>query len=90
MPEAEEPQNKTEIRTYQKKHKYTYNNVTREDYNLRTLNREQKANARARLRAYDRRDEMKVKTDVAKNDYEALLYEFRGWLNDEENFKYVE
>ena len=36
----------------------------------------------------EKRDSDKFKTDEAKNTFESLIYEFRGWLQDEENQKY--
>ena len=41
--------------------------------------------AKERIRAHERRDEDKVKTDKAKNDFEGVIYALRDWLNDESN-----
>lgn len=40
------------------------------------------------MKALDKRDEEKKLTDEAKNTYESLIYEFREFLREEENFKY--
>lgn len=45
--------------------------------------------AKQRLKKWEQRDEDKLKTDEAKNEYEGLVYEVRGWLQEEENFPYV-
>ena len=50
----------------------------------------QLAKAKARLKWYKKRDEDKIKTDVAKNDFEAMVYKLREWLREEENEAYVE
>ena len=50
----------------------------------------QLAKAKARLKWYKKRDEDKIKTDVAKNDFEAMVYKLREWLREEENEPYVE
>lgn len=36
--------------------------------------------AKQRLKKLEQRDEDKLKTDEAKNEYEGLVYEVRGWL----------
>lgn len=46
--------------------------------------------AKDRMKWYKKRDEDKIKTDEAKNGFEALVYEFRGWLREDENEAYVE
>jgi uncharacterized protein (DUF2164 family) len=42
------------------------------------------------LKWYIKRDEDKIKTDVAKNDFEAMIYKMREWLREEDNEAYVE
>lgn len=42
------------------------------------------------MKWYKSRDEDKIKTDEAKNNFEALVYEMRTWLRDEDNEAYVE
>jgi hypoxia up-regulated 1 len=42
-----------------------------------------------RLKTLEKRDENKKLTDEAKNSYEELIYEMRGWLNEEDNEVYV-
>jgi len=46
--------------------------------------------AKNRMKWYKNRDEDKIKTDEAKNGFEALVYSFRGWLREEDNEPYVE
>lgn len=38
---------------------------------------------------YKKRDEDKIKTDIAKNDFESMIYKLKDWLRDEDNEKYV-
>ena len=45
--------------------------------------------ARDRIRAYERRDDEKIKTDKAKNDFESIIYALRDWLNEEHHQAYV-
>ena len=35
------------------------------------------------------RDEEKGKCDVAKNDFEGMIYKFRDWLREDENEPYI-
>ena len=44
---------------------------------------------RERIRSYERRDEEKVKTDKAKNDFESIIYALRDWLNEDSNQAFV-
>jgi len=46
----------------------------------RTLNDIQIKDAKKRIKALEKRDENKKLTDEAKNSYEELIYEMRGWL----------
>ena len=57
-------------------------------HNVRLLNEDQKKAAKDRIKALEKRDNNKFKTDEAKNTFESLIYEFRGWLNEEENQVY--
>lgn len=57
---------------------------------VRQLSKDAKFAAKARIRALEKRDNDKLKTDEAKNDFESLIYEFRGWLNDEDHHIYEE
>ena len=41
------------------------------------------------MRSLEKRDEEKVRTDKAKNDFESVIYSMRDWLNDEENNPYI-
>jgi len=54
------------------------------------LTEDQIRKANNRLKWYKKRDEDKIKTDVAKNDFEAMIYKMREWLREEENEPYVE
>ena len=45
--------------------------------------------ARNRMSYYEQRDENKIKTDKAKNDFESVIYALRGWLNEEENNPFI-
>jgi hypoxia up-regulated 1 len=45
--------------------------------------------AKNRMKWYKERDENKIKTDEAKNNFESLVYQFRSWLREEENEEYV-
>ena len=52
------------------------------------MNKDQKKAARERIKALEKREQDKFKTDEAKNTFEALIYEFRTWLGDEDNQVY--
>jgi len=54
------------------------------------LSTEALAAAKKRLKWHKKRDEDKVKTDIAKNDYESMIYKMREWLREDENEAYVE
>ena len=54
------------------------------------LSTEALAAAKKRLKWHKKRDEDKVKTDIAKNDYESMIYKMREWLREEDNEAYVE
>lgn len=41
------------------------------------------------MRAFEKRDEERAKTDKAKNDFESVIYMLRGWLTDEENNPFI-
>ena len=45
--------------------------------------------ARKRSKWYKNRDEEKGKCDVAKNDFEGMIYKFRDWLREDENEPYI-
>lgn len=46
--------------------------------------------AKSRLKWYDQRDKDKAKTDMAKNEFESMVYSLRSWLRDDDNEAYVE
>lgn len=52
------------------------------------LDHEQKEAAKKRIKALEKRDNDKLQTDEAKNEYESLIYEFRSWLQEDENQVY--
>ena len=52
------------------------------------MSKEAKKAALARIKALEKRDNDKLKTDEAKNTFEALIYEFRSWLQNDENAVY--
>lgn len=54
-------------------------------HDARLLTEEQKKDAKGRIKALEKRDSDRAKTDEAKNTYESLIYEFRSWLNESEN-----
>jgi len=56
---------------------------------VRLLNSDQIAAAKKRIRAHEKRDDEKKLTDEAKNKFEGLIYEFRGFLRDDENEAFV-
>jgi hypothetical protein len=41
------------------------------------------------MRSYEKRDEDKVRTDKAKNDFESIIYSMRDWINDESNQPFI-
>jgi hypothetical protein len=49
------------------------------------LSEDMKKEAKTRIKAQEKRDSDKDKTDEAKNTYESLIYEFRSWLTEDEN-----
>jgi len=42
------------------------------------------------MKWYKQRDEDKIKTDIAKNDFEAMIYKLKDFLSEDENHKYVD
>ena len=46
--------------------------------------------AKSRLNWYTKRDLDKQKTDMARNEFEAMIYKFKDWLRDDENAPYCE
>lgn len=41
------------------------------------------------MKFLEQRDLDKIKRDIALNDFESMVYKFREWLREEENFPYV-
>lgn len=46
--------------------------------------------AKKHLKQLGKRDEDKIKTDIARNDFESMIYKMRSWLREDENVVYVE
>lgn len=46
--------------------------------------------AKNRLKWYQKRDEDKIKTDMAMNDFESMIYSMREWLREDDNAPFVE
>jgi len=58
-------------------------------HGVRLLSEDQIKESKKRLKTLEKRDEDKKLTDEAKNSYESLIYEFRGFLREDENFIYT-
>lgn len=58
-------------------------------HNARILNSDQIAAAKKRIKALEKRDDEKKLTDEAKNSFESLIYEFRGFLRDDDCQEFV-
>ena len=63
--------------------------VDRQYYGVKTLTREQMAQAKERLRWFEKRDEERAKTDKAKNDLESIIYAMRDWLSEDAHMAFV-
>ena len=75
--------------TKKRPHNYPLGNIGKEFKGLQTLSKEQLKTIKDRMRWYDKRDEDKIKTDKAKNDFESVIYSMRDWLNEDENNPYI-
>ncbi len=53
------------------------------------LTKEQLQKCKDRLRWYEKRDEDKIRTDQAKNEFETTIYAMREWLNENDNIPFV-
>lgn len=69
--------------------KFDLTKIDEELHGKPTLTKDQIKEAKSRLSWYEKRDEDKTKTDIAKNDLEALIYSFRDWLQERANQKFV-
>ena len=58
-------------------------------HRVRLLSTDNIKAAKRRMKDLDKRDEEKKLTDEAKNKFESLIYEFRDFLRDEDNFVFV-
>merc|ERR1712232_1437171 len=86
--EKKEDEPKKEYKEVKKPHTFSCE-IEEKSHNVRILSGDQKKEARKRIRALEKRDEDKLKDDEAKNNFESLIYEFRGWLNEGENEAFV-
>jgi len=86
--EEEEKEPEKVYKDVKKPHSYVCN-VEEQNIGVRTLSTKQMVAAKKRIRALEKRDEDKLKNDVAKNNYESTIFEFRGWLHDDENSVYI-
>lgn len=64
-------------------------NIDKVWYGLPSMTPEQIKLSKDRLKAYEKRDEDKAKTDKAKNDFESVIYALRDWINEDENIPFV-
>ena len=85
---AEEPEKEVEIRERTENHFYTVD-VNENMHGARLLSTDNIKAAKKRMKDLDKRDEEKKLTDEAKNKFESLIYEFRDFLRDEDNFVFV-
>lgn len=84
---VEEP--KKEYKTTKVPHTYSVA-IKEKLHSVNLLDDNQVKEAKARIRALEKRDEDKFKNESAKNTFETLIYEFRGFLNEEENNAFTE
>jgi hypoxia up-regulated 1 len=84
-PEVEEVKKVTKKRP----HNFPLGNIGKEFKGQPTLTKEQIKSAKDRMRWFDKRDEDKIKTDKAKNDFESVIYAMRDWLNEDENNPFI-
>lgn len=54
------------------------------------LSEDQLKSAKQRFKWYKKRDEDKIKGDIAVNDFEAMIYKLKDWLREDDNAPYVE
>jgi len=71
-------------------HTFNIDDIVETPANTRLLTKDQKKEAKKRIKALDQRDKDKQLSDEAKNAYESQIYSLRDWLRDDENEKYVE
>ena len=86
--DSEEPEKEIEIRERTETHTYTVD-VNEVMHGTRLLSTDNIKAAKRRMKDLDKRDEEKKLTDEAKNAFETLIYEFRDFLREEDNFVYV-
>lgn len=68
---------------------FPLSNIERVWYGLPSMTPEQIKVSKDRLKAYEKRDEDKAKTDKAKNDFESVIYAMRDWIQEDENIPFV-
>ena len=71
-------------------HTFDVDKIEETYFGARLLSKEQKQDAKKRIKALDQRDKDKIMADEAKNTYESLIYELRDWLREESNWIYVD
>ena len=85
---AEETEKEVEIKERTETHSFTVD-VNESMHRVRLLSTDNIKAAKRRMKDLDKRDEEKKLTDEAKNKFESLIYEFRDFLRDEDNFVFV-
>ena len=68
---------------------FPLNKIEKQLYGVPALSSEQLKACRERLKAYEKKDEDKAKTDKAKNDFESIIYSMRDWVQEEDNLPFV-
>lgn len=68
---------------------YPLYSIEKKFYGQPSLTPEQLKQCKDRLKAFEKRDDDKAKTDKAKNDFEAVIYSLRDWINEDENVPFV-
>lgn len=86
----EEPEVEKEYKEVIVPHTFNIDDIVETPANTRLLTKDQKKEAKKRIKALDQRDKDKLLFDEAKNAYESQIYSLRDWLRDDENEKYVE
>ena len=71
-------------------HTFDVDKIEETNVGARLLSKDQKQEAKKRIKALDQRDKDKNMADEAKNAYESLIYALRDWLREESNLIYVD
>lgn len=86
---SEESEPHTIKKTKKRTIPYPLFNIEKQFYGQPTLTNDQLKKCKERLRLLEKRDDDKAKTDKAKNDFEAIIYALRDWINEDENVPFV-